>query len=434
MKYHIFDKSIHITSKLGATYVPRDSENFDLIRDMLIQGREEMVLNLLRSENRLDIKNIEEHDGRYFFREEEVPTMLCDMLASPSSSSISSMAMLNYWINKTVGRDSISPERLRLIVGNTVHPVDESGFLFLVDERSPIDGAEFFPAKLSTTSKEMLGINGLRGMCDRMLGVSSKKVISVAKKLIFRNGVVDDSFFNLVTFLSIYLKDRDVNVLIRLLESDLIKIVGRESRANIIEMADLLSRTFSPTRLINALDKEFDPTEGNREYHILSGQGFSIMADTWREISHEAKVGKTESMADLLEYLKEEKEKGSIASYPLNQAKVTPWLENIDGRVTSTGLRIEVAKTSGDLVSWGRRLSICVGNGNYAKKARSGESTIIGLFQENQVLYTVETTMAGEILQIQTFNHRSGERRHRRAMEEVLTEYCSSYVREETRD
>ena len=180
MKYSIFDNTILVYSDGSPTYISRDSENFELIKESLICERFDLVKNLIRSENRLDLKNISHVDGRYFFREEEVPTMLCDRMVD---QSVASKALLNYWINKTVGKNHIEPDQLRKLIGKTVFAIDESGFLFLTDEHSPMDGEEFYPCSISGVYRTILGESGVLGLCERMMGFSSKKVIDTFSDL-----------------------------------------------------------------------------------------------------------------------------------------------------------------------------------------------------------------------------------------------------------
>jgi len=78
---------------------------------------------------------------------------------------------------------------------------------------------------------------------------------------------------------------------------------------------------------------------------------------------------------------------------PKRQLPISPLLRKIDGKVVYTSEPVEkftlvVPKTSADLIDWGDILQHCVGN--YVDAVIEGATSILGVYKDKNVLYTIE--------------------------------------------
>ena len=388
MKFHIFDKLLHVQTDSGNHSIATDSENFDLIRDSLLKGHFPLVETLIKSEHRLDIAMLHENDEEYYFKGDRVPTTICDLLVNESTSSL---AVLNYWINKTVKNEPIKTETLLKLIGKSVFPVDQSGFLFLTDQ--PIDGPEFFTCKLSLGVKVIFK-DGIEGVCQHYFGKATKKLVSISKKQIFRDNAVDDSFFNCAQFISQYQPGLDLDSTIKLLDSPLIDAIGGNNKATIRVVANLLGGVFNAGKLLHLLDKEEQLAEFKNN--------FNIIADCWRKIEGKITLKKKyQNFSDLILFLTLEAKKDRNANFELKQDLNHPWVLKLEGPIDS--YHCQVARTSYELLEWSTVLGNCLDK--YPKRVLNGKIMVVGLMVNGVVEYAVEIEPDGEIGQ---FSGKSG--------------------------
>ena len=425
MKYLIFDSSIQIVTEDGKSHFITDkSENFDAVVDLLRQQKLSLVETMIRAEDRIDISCINEKDREFYFKDYRLPTSLADLVVN--KMTLGDRAVLNYWINKMVASEEVSPETLRSITGSSVIALDESGFLFaVVGDRIP-EGREFVPAKLTDEEIKLIGDGGLRGLCETYLGVSSKKIISLLKKLMLREDEIDSGVFNLLYFLSSYYRQKDVNTIASLIESNLIGILKEKTRGDIKAIADLLSKSFSARRLINAIGSNGDELAGEERKDENGGvikedpattknsqddlsfmppskilrRNFSSMSVYWRAVGSHINLGKIHEISDLERLLRKEYEKRvRDKDFDLKQKEDIDWLTLLDGEDLGEDRCVYVPSNGRELVIWSSILGNCLHS--YPEKIARGETNVIGVMKSGEIEYGVEISGSGAIVQFE---------------------------------
>jgi len=381
MRFHIFDKLLHVQTDSGNHSIATDSENFEVIRDSLIRGDFELVDTLIRSEHSLNIKHLTVGtDDEYYFKDHAVPTSICDLLVT---ESVSSLAVLNFWINRTVKNESVDASILLNMLGKSIFPVDKSGFLFLSDQ--PIDGPEFFHCNLSKNNKAIFE-NGLDGLCQHFFKKQSKKLTSICKKQLFRNKEIDNSFFDTAQFIAEYQPNADLDTVVRLIDSPLVDAI-KGNQATIRTVANLLGAVFNGDKLIRLLD--------DKSQFLEFKNNFDIIADSWKTL--EGKIGlkkKYQNFSDLILFLTLEAKKERNADFELKQELSFPWIIKMIGTVSN--LNLKVCQSKYELLEWSTVLGNCLDR--YPDRVRNGDLMIVGLMDANGIVkYAVEIKPDGSI-------------------------------------
>ena len=385
IKYHILDKHVYIKTPDNTFTVANDSENFEVLKQALRANDESLVMSLVHAENHFTADNIDEIDGRYYFRDHELPTTLIDKIVRDDRSSV---PYINFWINR-IQRDEPVDEVTRLFARDVV-PIDTSGFMFAYTD-TVLSGNEFFNAThLSSESFHLLRDKPIDQILQEYFGFTSKKLTALAKGLLIdehRN--LSETFFNVCEITSAY--KPDISTTITLFQSRLKDCLPKLTKNETKNIAEIFKIYFKPAKLIKLIN------ESNNFRRTAKA-----VAGCWPNLKDEIdQTLKFVSLDDLANYLLMKWEDGRDADYELNIEQHFPFVNNLKDK-TVAGLTYTIPETRYQLEQWSETLSNCLDN--YPNRCAMGDTIVIGLVNnDDEIRYAIEVNRDGAIKQFEGF-------------------------------
>lgn len=406
MRYVLLQDSIIFSIGGKEEIVPSTDERFSRLKVLAKENKAEEIKKVLKVKREFDDKDFTTKDGLIVYKNIPIPSSVGDLFFQYQIEELPLKSFVNLYLNNR-NKDFLSSfDKIRNF---SAIPADDTGFFF-IHEGKPAD-IEGFYAYDKGSNREIYELlkekKGFDDIFDIYFPNGTKKLKKMVKNSFFSKNKINST----ILALSI--------------------LNGLVKQENVV-------KNFKFFKKLNFNNKDifFETFSGLSEQAIIrlvKKDRFSFLLDSLNCLGDEAKdivlsrvkALKTNSIDTILNIIKEERLFSGRKNFSLSQENYYPKLKEVRGE----SLDIEIPQTWFDLITYGDCLSFCVGDVEYANRAKKGEIFILGLYNNKKLTYVLEVEN-GKVKQFYNkanstnimFSRKSHHVKHR---EEVLGELKS---------
>ena len=256
--------------------------------------------------------------------------------------------------------------------------------------------------------------NSLKDACFKAFGTKSNKICKYIYENFFEiKGdilLINDSAFEKLQFF--FNTVGDVNHVTDLLKIDFNEKVDFRELSDDLELVKIVPKTDLNEKIdFRELSENLDlveivPKLRLKKWISTFNKDYRSFIDASRMLRHNPQV-KTNLRTDFStikefhDYLVIEVDKIKHADFSLNQEEKFPSLVKAKSIKLPLNYTLKVAKTSHELIEWGRAMNHCVGFAGYGQKALRGECILIGVFKNDKPEYCMEVSPKGKLIQFE---------------------------------
>lgn len=367
MRYVLLKDSIIVSIGEGEEIIPSTDERFERLKDLVKEDNVIEIKKTLKIKREFKDKDFTTKDGLVLYKNIPLPSSVGDLFFYYQLEELPLKSFANLYLNN---RNSDFVSLFSEIENLSAMPADDTGFVFL--HEGGVKKIEGFYAFNKERNREIYELLKEKKNFDDVFNIyfpnGKKKLKKMVKNRFFRKNAINSKILALSA----------LNGLVK--EENIVKNFEFFNFLN-FENKDVFLEAFghlTEQAIINLVKK--------KDFHHLLLCLNSLGNETKNRVLLRVKALKTNSIETISNIIKEERLFANKKNFSLCQESHYPKLKEVRGE----SLDIEIPQTWFDLIVYGDCLSFCVGNVDYANRAKKGEVFILGIYNNKKLTYVLE--------------------------------------------
>ena len=431
IRFYMLTSSIAVNIDGQSVLISEGDHRYCRVREAIESGQISDLARLVDPSLSLGIEHVEVSGGMVIYRGDQLPTALGNKLVDFKISDKPFLPLFNFWLNKKNRGEKISTKMLACLSQDECYPLTDDGFFFVFDgskltsslaDEVLFGGEEKMGGSVSFYNYSALAPEyavffeqrqSLREVAAEVFGFEEPKLLKLlAKNLFPPQTTFGDSLAQAPLLLGTALSGAlSKNNRYSVWEKGLFTPGAQTEVADMHAVGELLS-SFSETKIMNVLERPFD-----FDSLVMAASHYRELAETEQ---FDIRAVQFSTVGELNELLHHEAIKNKDSNFSLRQEQHTPELAEVNGAEIPNGMKLVVAADSHQLILWSRLMKNCIGNGGYAKRARSGGCILLGVEKAGKLIYTIEIVQ-GQVKQFVTTGNESISQPQRQPVIDLLT-------------